>query len=93
LNLKRIGGSLSEPHLSLSRRSEASQSLDQLDRGGFESGSRIASDLTWQSTSANEKRHPEGWRFSGVLEEGLYCSRFQLIISPSVVVELDTGAL
>jgi hypothetical protein len=23
----------------------------------------------------------------------LYCSRFQLIISPSVVVELETGAL
>ena len=44
---------------------------------------------------AKEKRHPEGRRFLAFWRIGilLYCSRFQLIISPRVVVELETGAL
>lgn len=41
----------------------------------------------------NESAIRDGWRLSGVLEDLFYCSRFQLIISPSVVVELETGAL
>jgi hypothetical protein len=43
-------------------------------------------------TYDKRKRHPEGRRFLAFWRI-LYCSRFQLIISPRVVVELETGAL
>lgn len=42
-----------------------------------------------------QKRHPhrDGASLLDFSRETAYCSRFQLIISPSVVVELETGAL